>query len=1319
MKQDNRFSWVVAWIFTVVIAALVLQDAGMRGEAVSITGMATGMEGVSGMAVSTDGGANSYDYLFKDAKDADKVQINKKGYHKIGYYFIGVEGNKVVRYDSEKDIKSKNKQGEMPIPPKGWKITTVSDGAIWLSKEYSDSKFLYYDRFDYNVPGLNSGELLERKDNNYQLDTQVNDNYGWSRQCFLPITPITLSDNSKKQIQHIQKGDKVLSYDLEKKEIVASEVLNVFSHEENEYLIVNEKIKVTPYHNMYINGEWKQIGKAKVGDELMDSNGNKIKIKSIEKAYDENGVMVYDLEIKEHHYYFAEGVLVHNSGGFTYSTKGSTRELFDEIKRQTGKEVEHSLTDKELDLKMVFNFQNADPQQAIDAMSKQFKKEIKLSGTTIATVPPDKTFSSFGAVDGAYGKSSVKIDDTVKVGDKIFTLGKSRVKDKDTLVFFDKDNELIGRDAEGKNYYRAGSLDTFKLLPTNINPQRDGKQGDLWFFKEGDEVKLVGVGDAGKTKYNELKSGKSIEVVSVADMEKSVGIGKEGEESTDVTLAILKAQGDYTSTELKYKNALKKAYEAKQKYEKSKEERNYKEAQKYYKDYLNYKKSALKIKSELPILKEAITDAQYDTSSALGDIDSRNKEKQDKALFYLENLVNNPDTSSKKVDEVLKELEKQKNKNNKKAQELAKEIKLDKNKEERAKEASTISGQKVTWDRQNNKFKSGSQTGDGIEITTGGKVNLYDIEKAPTEEETTKKRMDLSKEFIQRLSKELQENLEVDELGNIYDTKTGEWIVGLKTDKETFKLQLDKKTPDYIVVDGKKITKFKDYKYNDGGVYRDDNKVLYGQATKEPITDGQIEFDEEFEENKDIKLRKFLETDDNGKLTSEVARTQIIVKDKQGSEKPLDIDTETYKTIKDAKGKGIKPEYNKDTNQLTISIGDKDIIFGNYEVDDKGKASGYKRIEQFKEYYVDKDGKLYTPERVKKMKEEEREKLGLTDEPERIPIRGSVDFLKDGETVNKAIIDYIWEEKKMIAETAVYNTKTGDYEYYYVEKEDGKAVIAKFDENGVPVGDLDTAVVTFKDGLPVVCKKGGEACSAGWKNTIGARANSRQNQFESRRFFEKIDFALTEFRGLGYYATLFMSDEALGKWRESVDKIFAEMYLGVEYWTSAICSSNIERDQQGVAYVDTASGLAGVAAHVEATRSDPITSPNATEYLYKITFYVQNGDWKYDPRALEEMKFNVYLHGDRTARLLREEKKLKKGEGFGMTKANAFVQYSSYYYDKICIKFDDVPSFWSLDGDKLCNTMQVPPGEAERVPGSGSTQQQTTTGEPESEFLVI
>lgn len=60
--------------------------------------------------------------------------------------------------------------------------------------------------------------------------------------------------------------------------------------------------------------EFAQIGSLQVGDVLMDSDGNEVPIRFIEKAYGSEGVIVYDLEVADYHYYFADGVLAHNSG---------------------------------------------------------------------------------------------------------------------------------------------------------------------------------------------------------------------------------------------------------------------------------------------------------------------------------------------------------------------------------------------------------------------------------------------------------------------------------------------------------------------------------------------------------------------------------------------------------------------------------------------------------------------------------------------------------------------------------------------------------------------------------------------------------------------------------------------------------------------------------------------------------------------------------------------------------------------------------------------------------------------------------------------
>jgi len=75
------------------------------------------------------------------------------------------------------------------------------------------------------------------------------------------------------------------------------------------------------------------------------------------------------------------------------------------------------------------------------------------------------------------------------------------------------------------------------------------------------------------------------------------------------------------------------------------------------------------------------------------------------------------------------------------------------------------------------------------------------------------------------------------------------------------------------------------------------------------------------------------------------------------------------------------------------------------------------------------------------------------------------------------------------------------------------------------------------------------------------------------------------------------------------------------------------------------------------------------------------------------MKFNIILKGDRTALLYKDKIALEKGEQHGAIKESAIVQYSNSRYDKICIKFELVPSKWILtENNMICNTIEAPAG---------------------------
>ena len=224
---------------------------------------------------------------------------------------------------------------------------------------------------------------------------------------------------------------------------------------------------------------------------------------------------------------------------------------------------------------------------------------------------------------------------------------------------------------------------------------------------------------------------------------------------------------------------------------------------------------------------------------------------------------------------------------------------------------------------------------------------------------------------------------------------------------------------------------------------------------------------------------------------------------------------------------------------------------------------------------------------------------------------------------------------------------------------------------------------------------------------VAEQLQTLRTQHTIRTYFAEAERVLTEFQGLGYYATLFFDEDSLLEWRDSVDKIFATFYLGTEYWSSAICGTYLDGEDEGIAYAETPQGLAQVGAHIEATRSEPIQAINATEFIYKITFNVRNGDYDKDPRAPEEININVVLKGQRTANVFKQEQKVKRGSSFGRTGRNAIVQDSNVLYTEVCLTFDRIPLRWKLDNGELCNTIQESSGEATTVAITTNT---TTAG---------
>ena len=138
--------------------------------------------------------------------------------------------------------------------------------------------------------------------------------------CFLADTKIEMADDSIKNIQDIQIGDLVKSYDEKTQEYKPGRVNNVFHHTPEEmtdyYLILNNDLKVTPNHPVYLNGKWVTAGELKVGDFFGKE------ITSIKRIYER--VPTYNFEVKGTHTY---KIIWDNTNSIVHNQNDPNREF--------------------------------------------------------------------------------------------------------------------------------------------------------------------------------------------------------------------------------------------------------------------------------------------------------------------------------------------------------------------------------------------------------------------------------------------------------------------------------------------------------------------------------------------------------------------------------------------------------------------------------------------------------------------------------------------------------------------------------------------------------------------------------------------------------------------------------------------------------------------------------------------------------------------------------------------------------------------------------------------------------------------------------
>ena len=402
---------------------------------------------------------------------------------------------------------------------------------------------------------------------------------------------------------------------------------------------------------------------------------------------------------------------------------------------------------------------------------------------------------------------------------------------------------------------------------------------------------------------------------------------------------------------------------------------------------------------------------------------------------------------------------------------------------------------------------------------------------------------------------------------------------------------------------------------------------------------------------------------------------------KQG-DKEIILDTYTLEQIKKGATNINIISSEKDKDQVIEFTNPKTGLISHITTN---PSTGYREEQTIRNTYFDENGKPLSNSEVQQR---------LKDNNLPSPIRETLQS-KSTENGQTYITNFNYRtenrngENVRISDGTKINEQTGEFEGMVYSERDSSG-----DERRITLdknGNILKREVVYRNGAV-----GSDSPNA----ELDKKAKTAITQRKSREFFSGFQFIFTEFRGLGYIPSIFgFDDDKLIEWRNGVDKTFQTLYLGTEYWQSKICTatSGLATDNEGIAYAETPQGLAQIGAHIEATRTQPIVTGNGTNFIYKITFQIRNGDYDKDQRAPENMSINVFIiPKDKQIsdgiKIFKKDVNIGRGSAFGRFGTNAIVKESKSIYDKICIEFDKVPLKWKIKDNVLCNKIEISEG---------------------------
>jgi len=126
--------------------------------------------------------------------------------------------------------------------------------------------------------------------------------------CFITESNVNMKDGTVKRIIDVEVGDEVLSFDMRSNSYSSTIVSEIKNKKSSEFMIINDQLKLTRTHKVFVNDNIKPAGNIFVGEQLFSLNNERIEVNRIELI--KMDVDVVNLIVKNGLPFFVEGFMV-------------------------------------------------------------------------------------------------------------------------------------------------------------------------------------------------------------------------------------------------------------------------------------------------------------------------------------------------------------------------------------------------------------------------------------------------------------------------------------------------------------------------------------------------------------------------------------------------------------------------------------------------------------------------------------------------------------------------------------------------------------------------------------------------------------------------------------------------------------------------------------------------------------------------------------------------------------------------------------------------------------------------------------------------